>query len=143
MKVKCPHCGGIFESLEHPEPVIKKEVYGADYSSSDHKLRKLKSNITYSMAPKNIGVSLSSVDDTISQQSAFSNRSLPTDTMKKGYKEIFDTIDNHQGATWTELKMGTNLSTATLSKRLREGKQAGIIDEDLRKPEGKKVYIKR
>ena len=60
--------------------------------------------------------------------------------VKSGYKDIINTIDKHKGATWTELKNETTVSTATLAKRLHEGKRDGIIDEDIRKSTGKKVY---
>jgi hypothetical protein len=140
MKVKCPCCHNTFEAIEHPAPIITKGVRIHSYASSNREPRNLQSQI-YGATLKKIGVGLSSVSS-VSQSSIDTNKPLPTGTMKKGYKEIFETIDNHQGATWTELKMETNLSTATLSKRLTEGKQAGIIDEEIRKPEGKKVYIK-
>jgi len=142
MKIKCPHCGNVFESLEHPQPVIgsESEVYGANFSSSNHEVKKLHSNITYGATSKGIGVGLSSVG-TISQPSLNTNKPLPTGVMKKGYKEIFKTIDKHHGATWTELEDETKLSTRTLSKRLQEGKKVGMISKE--KLEGRKVYIRR
>lgn len=142
MKVKCPNCRHVFESLEHPQPVIgsESEEYGANFSSSEHRLQKLQPHI-YGKALKSIGVGLSSVSSNF-QSSVGETKSLPTVTMKKGYKEIFDTIDKYHGATWKELENETNLSTRTLSKRLTEGKQAGIIDK-VEEREGRKVYIKR
>ena len=141
MKIKCPNCKHVFESLEHPEPIITKGVSVHKFLSSNNEPQKLQSHI-YGTSLKSIGVGLSSVGS-INKSSLYTSNPLPTDTMKKGYKEIFNIIDKYHGATWKELENESNLSTATLSKRLREGKQAGIIDEELRKPEGKKVYIKR
>jgi predicted transcriptional regulator len=60
--------------------------------------------------------------------------------VKKGYKEMFETIDKHKGATWTELKKASHVSTRTLAKRIKEAKEHGYIEEDIRKPNGKKVY---
>lgn len=64
-------------------------------------------------------------------------------TMKRGYKEMFNAMDTHGGATWKELENETGVSSATLSKRLKEGKAIGLIGEDIRHPNGKKIYTKR
>lgn len=70
------------------------------------------------------------------------NKSLSF-TMKRGYKEMFNAMDTHGGATWKELENETDISSATLSKRLKEGKAIGLIGEDIRHPNGKKIYTKR
>lgn len=68
---------------------------------------------------------------------------LTTKGMKKGYKEIVDIMGDKGGsATWGDLKIGfekRKMSTATLSQRLKEGKDIGIFGEDLQQ-NGRKVY---
>ena len=59
---------------------------------------------------------------------------------KKGFDNIETTINKYGGATWTELEKESKVSTATLTKRLKEGKQVGLIGEEIRKKNGKKVY---
>jgi len=49
---------------------------------------------------------------------------LVTKGMKRGYKEITEELDRRDGrATWSELEKGTGISSATLSTRLKEGKE--------------------
>ncbi len=72
--------------------------------------------------------------------------------MKKGFKEILDTIDKYGGeATWSDIANNVqkqksskgkvmSMSTATITRRLKEGKEIGLIGETLRASNGKKVY---
>jgi hypothetical protein len=59
---------------------------------------------------------------------------------KKGFNAIEKTINKYGGATWSELEKESKVSTATLTKRLKEGKQLGLIGEEIRRTNGKKVY---
>lgn len=116
MKIKCPKCNHEFETLENSAVILKKpkkEVahIGALFMSAQQ-------------PQEIIG---SKVDDV-------------TYGIRCGYKDIFKSIDKHKGATWTELKSESKVSTATLAKRLHEGKNIGLIDEDIRKSTGKKIY---
>jgi len=75
---------------------------------------------------------------------------LVTKGMKKGFKEMIDTIDEHNGeATWSDIYKGmqqrsnsskTKISSSTVSQRLKEGKDIGLIGEAHRHTNGKKVY---
>ncbi len=59
---------------------------------------------------------------------------------RKGWKSVLNTLEsNPQGLTWTELYNQTGLNPVTLTRRLKEGKEIGVIKEDLRQ-NGKKVY---
>ena len=69
------------------------------------------------------------------------NRTV-TKGMKKGYDEIFTAINKSDGmATWSDLESESSVSTATLAKRLKEGKESNIIGEGLKN--GRKVYYKK
>lgn len=63
--------------------------------------------------------------------------------MKKGYDDIFKSINKHKGATWTELKSETSISTATLARRLHEGKKDGIIGTNRKGTTKRKIYMFR
>lgn len=75
---------------------------------------------------------------------------LVTKGMKKGFKEMVDTIDEHNGeATWSDIYKGmqkrsssskTKISSSTISQRLKDGKDIGLIGEKTRCSNGKKVY---
>lgn len=65
-------------------------------------------------------------------------------TMKKGFNEVIQAIEKQGGqATWGEIEKNlssSKISTATISKRLKDGKEVGLFKERLRKANGKKVY---
>ena len=66
---------------------------------------------------------------------------LVTKGMKRGFKEITEELDRRGGqATWTELEGSTGISSATLSTRLKEGKEIGMFGTGERKKNGKKIY---
>jgi hypothetical protein len=120
MKVKCPCCSHVFDSIEHPEPVIGKESQQCQPQQYKYK------SISY--ATSSVGEDImgsSCIGATMSQP--VTQPHLPVGAMKKGYGEILKILDKSGGATWKTLETKTNLSTATLSKRLKEGKKAGII----------------
>lgn len=124
MKVKCPKCQHVFEAIENPAPVLA---------------------VPPSIPERQLGASFSSISSnhvigSVRSPSSMPNRNIPLPSMKKGYKEIIDTIEKYQGATWKELVDETHLSTKTLSKRLKEGKETGLFDLDIRKQTGKRIY---
>lgn len=68
---------------------------------------------------------------------------ITTKGMKKGFKEIADTMRSQSNGTasWSTLQSEfkkKKMSSATLSQRLKEGKEIGIFGEKLK--DGKKVY---
>lgn len=130
MKVKCPKCNHVFDSIENPQPIEMRPVttltsacYNVDVEPSDLHI----SSYNTEESPTSLSFS-----DKITSYQTF------THAQKKGSDEILHSIKNHDGATWGQLEIDTRLSTATISKRLKEGKKLGIIKEDLK--EGKKVY---
>lgn len=64
--------------------------------------------------------------------------------MKKGFSDVAEAIDRKGGqATFSEIHnevKDKKLSTATVSTRLKEGKEIGLFGEGIRKTNGKKVY---
>lgn len=66
-----------------------------------------------------------------------------TKGIKKGYNEIAQSINKHEGATWSEIEddlKGSGISTATISTRLKEGRKDDIIGLDIRQKNGKRIY---
>jgi len=62
---------------------------------------------------------------------------------KKGIRKVTSAINDQGGqASWKDIEqsLGSDLSTATISARLKDGKDAGIIGEKIRHKNGKKVY---
>lgn len=112
MKVKCPKCKHEFEGVENPAPIL-------DIPPKQKEIGAVSAHFvsTQSVAPG----------------------------MKKGYEDIIQIIKENRGATWSELERklcqkGPKLSTATISNRLKEGKQIGLFDEAIRKKSGRKIY---
>jgi len=132
IKIKCPKCHHIFESIENPAPMLtvspeqSERLMGSSFSSMSSPI-----------------IEHHSVNPMSPPVSPRSTRSLPVKTMKKGYEEIMQSIKHRRGSTWTELKKDTDLSTKTLSNRLKEGRSVGLFSIDIRKQDGKKVYTCR
>lgn len=62
---------------------------------------------------------------------------------KKGIRKVTSAINEKGGkASWKDIEqsLGSDLSTATISARLKDGKSVGIIGENIRHKNGKKVY---
>ena len=60
---------------------------------------------------------------------------------RKGMDSVLRTISSsdEEGRRWKDISEGSGMSSATVSKRLKEAKELGLIREDLRK--GKKMYL--
>jgi len=89
-----------------------------------------------------IGTAISSPEPKISSPEPKISDFFTKNVTKKGFSDIFNTINKSGGkATWSELERGTNISTRTLSNRLKEGKQSNIIGECIKK--GRKAYYRK
>jgi len=122
LKVKCPKCKHEFDTIENPAPVITATI-----THPNKRTGKVAAMFMSIQEPRE--VMGSKVNDLTYGVK-----------IRSGYKDIFKSIDKHKGATWTEMKSESKVSTATLAKRLHEGKADGLLDEDIRKSTGKKIY---
>lgn len=121
IKVKCPKCGYEFEEIENPAPVIPSRIERIERSE-----RVI--GASFLASPTRTASFVSTTKPQVYQM------------MKKGYNEIIETIEKENGATWTELKDATKLSKSTLSQRLKEAKSLGVIEHDIRKKSGNRIY---
>ena len=118
MRVKCPKCKHEFDTIKNPVLVLKEQHDRT----------------------QNVAAMFMSIQEPERVIGSMANDLTYGLKIKSGYEDIFKSINKHKGATWTELKTESNVSTATLAKRLHEGKADGLIDEDIRKNTGKKIY---
>lgn len=89
-----------------------------------------------------IGTAISSPEPKISSPEPKISDFFTKNVTKKGFSDIFNTINKNGGkATWSELERGTNISTRTLSNRLKDGKKSNIIGECIKK--GRKAYYRK
>lgn len=147
MRIKCPQCNHVFEALEHPEPVgYTTEVLKVDNTSTNPAALSLHLSTqpssyqyqTENMQPPAASYQPGESPTALSFSDKITSYRTFTHVQKKGSNEILGAIKKYDGATWKQLEEDTRLSTATISKRLKEGKRLGIIREELK--DGKKVY---